>query len=150
MAIIVKPINDLFKLVVLEGDDKVTFFFKQLDYKTKAHITGLTTKVQHGQVMIDSQMTCFYNIKYGLRKVEGIEGLDGKPYELAFEGPDKKALSDECVDEILATPLSDKLIFSARELSKASYPNKVLHPVTQEPIEGIEVIPAHKAAGQKK
>jgi len=150
MSIIVKPIDELFKVILTEGEDSVEFFIKQLDYKTKAHITGLTTNVKQGQVTIDSALTCFYNIKYGLKKVVGLEDVDGKPYALDFEDKEKRSLTDKCVDELLATPLSDNLQFSARELSRACYPDKVLHPLTGQPIEGVEVIPASQLKGTKK
>ena len=150
MAIIVKPIDQLFKIILTEGKDSVEFFIKQLDYKTKSYITGLTTNVKQGQVTIDSTLTCFYNIKYALKKVVGLEDENGEPYKLEFEDKDQKCLTDKCVDELLATPLSDNLQFSARELSKACYPDKVLHPLTLQPIKGVEVIPASKLKGTKK
>ena len=78
MAVVVRPINEEFKLVLTEGEDKVEFFIRQLDYKTKSHITGLTTSVRQGQVSIDSTLTCFYNIKHGLKRVVGLEDEDGK------------------------------------------------------------------------
>lgn len=152
MAIIVKPMDEEFKVVISEGEDKINFFIKQLDYKTKSHITGLTTQVNQGQVSIDSSLVCFYNLKYGLKRVEGLEDTEGNSYKLKFEaGPSTmQALTDECVDELLATSFSDNLIYTARDLSKAVYPSKVLHPLTQEPLEGIEVIPAAQLKGTKK
>ena len=150
MAIIVKPIDAEFKVVLSEGEDSVDFYIKQLDYKTKSYITGLVTKVNQGQVTIDSTLTCFYNIKFGVQRVEGLLGVDGKPYEVEYEGPDKKCLSDKCVDELLATPISDNLIFAAHKLSEACYPDKILHPLTGQPMEGVEVIPADQLKGTKK
>lgn len=150
MAIIVKPIDEEFKVVLTEGEDKVEFFIKQLDYKTKSYITGLTTTVKQGQVSIDSALTCFYNIKFGLKRVNGLQATDGTPYKLQFVGKEQKELTDECVDQLLATPLSDNLQFTARELSKACYPDKVIHPLTGQPIEGVEVVPASQLKGTKK
>lgn len=150
MAIIVKPIDEIFKVILTEGEDSVEFHIKQLDYKTKSYITGLATNVKQGQVTLDSALTCFYNIKFGLKKVVGLEDENGEPYKLEFEDKEKKELSDKCVDELLATPLSDNLQFTARELSRACYPDKVLHPLTLQPIDGVEVIPASKLKGTKK
>lgn len=150
MAVVVRPINEEFKLVLTEGEDKVEFFIRQLDYKTKSHITGLTTSVRQGQVSIDSTLTCFYNIKHGLKRVVGLEDEDGKPYQLEFEDKEKTVLTDKCVDELLATPISDNLQFAARELSRACYPDKILHPLTNLPMEGVEIIPAKQLKGTKK
>jgi hypothetical protein len=150
MAIIVKPIDELFKIVLEVGEEKVELFIKQLDYKTKSYITGLVTSVSQGQVTVDSTLTLFYNIKYGLKKVTGMENLDGEPYKLEFETPQKECLTDKCTDELLAAPFSDNLQWTARELSKASYPSEVIHPLTGKPIEGIQVVSAQEMKGTKK
>lgn len=149
MAIIVKPIKELFKVIITEGEDSVEFYIKQLDYKTKSYITGLTTKVLQGQVSIDSTLVCFYNLKYGLKKIKGIQHEDGTEYKLAFEDGNV-CLTDECVDDLLSTTMSDTLIYTARELSQASFPNKVLHPLTGEPMPGVEVVPAKEMKGTRK
>ena len=150
MAIIVKPIDELFKIVITEGEETIAFFIKQLTYKTKAHITGLTTTVSQGQVSIDSSLTCFFNLKYGLKKVEGITDEEGKPYKLEFESNSEDALTDKCADELLAVSFSDKLIFAAQNLSLACYPTEVLHPITNRPIKGIEIVPASEMKGTTK
>ena len=149
MAIIIKPIDQEFKVIISEGKDKLEFFFKQLDYKTKSYITGLTTNVSQGQVMIDSTLVIFYNIKHGLKRVKGLFNPDGTGYKLEFE-KEGKALSDKCTDELLATPFSDNLIWVARKLTDACYPKVILHPLTNKPIKGIKVIPADKMKGTKK
>lgn len=150
MAIVVKPINELFKVVLTHEEESIEFFIKQLNYKTKSHITGLITSVKQGQVTMDSTLAVFYNLKYGLKDVKGLEDTDGNPYKLVFEDKEKTELTDECVDMLLATPFSDNLQFCARELSKACYPDKILHPLTNKPLEGVEVIPASELKGTKK
>jgi len=150
MAIVVKPIDELFKIILTEGEDSVEFFVKQLDYKTKSYVTGMVTTVKQGQVTVDSALTCFYNLKFGLKRVVGLEDIDGNPYKLKFADKEKTELTDECVDELLATPLSDNLQFAARELSKACYPTEVLHPLTNKKIQGVEVVSASQLKGTKK
>ena len=63
----------------------------------------------------------------------------------------KSALTDKCTDELLASEISDNLIFVARELSKNRFPNELKHPLTQKPLEGVEVIQKANAgvAGKK-
>ena len=150
MALIVNSIDKPFKVVIVHEDDKLEFTFKQLDYKTKALITGLTTNVKQGQVTIDSTLVCFYNLKYGLKDVKGIHDEEGKAYKLKFEDRERTALTDACTDELLATEISDNLIYTARELSQARFPNKLLHPLTKQPLEGVEVIPAKDLGGPVK
>jgi hypothetical protein len=48
-------------------------------------------------------------IRYAVVNVEGIECLDGTPYELNFDGPH---LTEECVNELLMTEISDKMVSS--------------------------------------
>ena len=124
MAIVIRPIHEPFKLVFSEGEEKVEFLLKQLDYKTKSYISGLTTSVKQGQISVDSSLTCFYNIKFGVKGVIGLVDENGKAYELKFEDKDKKALTDQCTDELLAAVFSDNLIFAANALSKASFPEE--------------------------
>jgi len=76
---------------------------------------------------------------------------DGKvlDYKLTFEdGTDN--LTDLCVDELLALPFSDKLIYAARDLG-ANIPDEITDPVTGKPVKGIEVIsPAKLKDGLEK
>ena len=150
MAVIVKPLSKNFQVKFKHEDEEIIFTFHQLNYKTKSEITSMVTNVRNGQVTIDATLQVFYNIKYGLKKVEGIVDAEGKPYELQFEDKEKTELTDECVDELLATELSDGIQFTARELTNAVLPSAILHPLTKKPIEGIEVIPAEKTVIKKK
>jgi len=150
MTIVVKPIDQEFKIVMEYEESKIEFFIKQLDYKTKSHITGLVTKIHQGQVTLDSTLTCFYNLKYGLKRVIGMVDESGEPYKLEFDDKQKTALTDKCVDELFATQLSDNLVYTANCLSMACFPDAVLNPLTKQPIEGIEVISADKLRAVSK
>ena len=83
-------------------------------------------------------MCFFYNIKYGLKKIEGLVDEEGKPYELKFT-ENKDALTDECVDELFATDLEDKFIWIGRGLT-GKLQDKIINPVTNEPEEGVEIV----------
>lgn len=137
--IIVRPIEEKFKLVIDAGESKVTFTYSQLTYKIKNFIAGMVTSHKNGQIFVDQGLSCFYHIKYALKNVEGIFNKDGSPYVLKFEDDKKEALTDECTDEILALPFHDKLIFSSKELIN-SIPSKIVHPLTGQPLEGVEII----------
>ncbi len=140
MAIVIKPLNENFKIEIAHEEEKLTFTFRQLDYKTKSLISSITTDVKQGQYMSDSTMQIFYNLKYGLKKVEGLETEDGKPYKLRFESKDKIKLEDACVDELLATEFSDKLQYTAHKLSYAVLHTEITNPLTGEKLEGVELV----------
>ena len=111
MTIIVKSIKHPFKIVISEGKDKIEFSVRQLDYFTKNIITGMTTKIVQGQITIDTSLTCFYNLKFGLKRVKGLQGADKTDYKLKFEDCDGiEGVTDECIDELFATKFSDNLI----------------------------------------
>jgi len=150
MSIIVKSIKEPFKVIIDSGEEKVSLTLKQLDYKTKAHITSLTTVIREGQVTIDSVLTCFYNVKYGVKDIKGVVDEEGNEYKLSFDTPQKIVLTDECVDELLATSFSDSLQFTARTLPEACFPSEIIHPLTMTKIEGIEVVSAKEMKGTSK
>lgn len=150
MSIVVHPVGRMFNVEITSGEEKVVFSFKQLDYKTKGEITGLVTRIQQGQLTIDASLQVFYNLKYGLKKVEGLVDHEGKPYQLEFEDKQKKELKDECVDALLATEISDGLQYTARELASSVFPSEIKNPLTGQKLEGIEVIPQAELGGNTK
>jgi len=139
MALVVKPLNHNFKIEIKHEKEKIIFTFNQLDYRTKSLISSLITSVKSGQYSMDATMQIFYNLKYGLRKVEGLVSPEGK-YELSFEDDKKTILTDVCVDELLATVISDNLQYAARELSRAVLPSEIVHPLTLRKLEGVKVV----------
>lgn len=150
MAIVVNPIGRIFRVVIECEGEKLSFDFKQLDYKTKSRITSLITQSHQGQVTVDAHLQVFFNLKHGLKGVEGLEDEEGKPYVLEFEDKQKSCLTDNCVDALLATVFSDELQYTARELSYAVMPTDIRHPLTGEPLPGIEVIPPEQLKGIRK
>lgn len=141
MAIIVKALDKKYTVEIQHEKEKLTFIFNQLDYRTKSLISSITTDVKQGQYISDSTMQIFYNLKYGLKEVKGLTSEDGKPYKLTFEDDAKKALTEICVDELLATPISNELQYTAHNLSRSVLPSEILHPLTLTKIEGVDVIP---------
>ena len=149
MPVVIKPSGFEFGLELAAGKDTVKFKVRQLTYKQKNHILGLAMSNDKGQVKIDSGLTCFYNLKYALREVHGIVGPDGKPYKLSFEDDTKEALTDECVDEILSSDVSDNLQFAAQRLSDPSFPKVLTHPLTGKELEGVSIVSADKVKGRR-
>lgn len=148
--ITVRPINELFKVEIKGEDATVGLFFKQLNYMTKAHITSLCTSVEKGEIQIDALGQVFYNIKYGLKKVEGFADEKGEGYKLQFEKKDEHALTDDCVDALLATEFTNHMQFIAKSLADSILPKQIMHPMTNKPLEGVTIIPAHELKGVQK
>lgn len=138
--------NKKFTLKISAGDQEILFTFAQLNYFTRNKIASLTTSYSQGNVLSDVGLVSFYNIKYALKEAKGLVDESGGEYKLTFvEGED--CLTDECVDELLASELDDALLYSAMSLG-AKVPTEILNPVTKLPIEGVEII-ASKEKGEE-
>jgi hypothetical protein len=127
------------------GDEKVTLVFSQLTFRDRNRITQASTSYKGGKVVLDMGLSCFYTLKYGLKEIKGFQNDKGEPYKLEFEKGTPE-LTDKCVDEILSCNISDQIIYAARELG-AEIPDKILHPLTNQPLEGVEIIPPEKLRG---
>lgn len=144
----VEKMGRRYGLEVTAGEEKVTFTFAQLDYFSRNKVATLSTAYREGRLILDVGLACFYNLKYGLKEVKGLGDSEGGPYVLEFDdGVDQ--LTDNCVNEILACPISDKLLYAADQLG-SHIPKEIIDPVTSKPVEGLEVIPPEKTEGALK
>lgn len=146
---IVHPIGRRYGLEITNGETKILFTFQQLDFKTKSLISNQTITQIHGSIQMDSTMQCFLNIKHGLKHVKGLLNSDESKYRLKFECNKKLALTDACVDEILATPLHNDLIYSARCMMDG-IPTEVINPITEKPLEGVKILSPSELGGLPK
>lgn len=144
--ITVESMGKNFDIVIKSDEDEIRFTFKQLNYFQRNKVATKSTAYESGKLYLDVGLQVFYNLKYGLKNVEGLSGENGEPYKLRFDGEE---LTDDCVDELLACPISDKIIYAARDLSGA-IPKEITDPVTNKPIEGIEVIKSDKKEALEK
>jgi len=140
MPITVAPVYQIFRIEIKHEEEKVAFDFKQLDYRTKSKISRACNTVEQGQFKVDAYLQVFLNLKHGLKNVDGIVDEEGNKFTLQFEDALKTMLTDECVDQLLASVVSDGIQFSARCLTHATVPKEIVHPLTGEKMEGIEVI----------
>lgn len=139
MAIVVNSIKHPYKIIFQHEEEKVEITFRQLNFKVRSIIGGLITGFKNGRVTIDSSLAAFYNLKYGITQITGLLDEDGEEYKLRFETEEKLALADDCVDELLTVPFSDKIIYSARTMIEG-IPSLVTNPLTGEPLEGVEIV----------
>jgi len=141
MSIKVRPLSQRWKAVIQAGEDVLEFSFCQLNYAKKSQISAESIIHRNGDMTFDHTKTVFLNIKYGLKSVKGLEDEDGKPYELKFESEDD-CLEDECVEELLATEIGSELTFVSSSMDTcARLPDHVLHPMTNQPIPGVKILP---------
>lgn len=140
MALIINDMNTLFNIVIDSGEEKLSFTFRQLSYKEKNKITALTTTFNQGKAVVDTSLTCFYVLKFGLVEVDGLNNPDGTPWKLAkIEEDGFKCNADESIDALLNAQISNGLIFAANAMLNG-IPNEVTHPLTGAKIQGVEVI----------
>lgn len=78
----------------------------------------------------------FKAVKYGVRGISGVHGLDGSEYKLSFDGD---VLSDDCVEELLNSELSNEITVSAISLLNG-IPKKIINPMTGKELEGVEIV----------
>lgn len=135
----VEKMGKKFGLEIEEGEDKILFIFNQLNYFARNKIATLTTSYRNGKLVQDIGLVCFYNVKFGLKDVNGLVDDNGQPYQLEFEDDQKQALTDNCVDEIMGSEISSQLILAASNIG-SKVPAVVLDPVTSEPVKGIKVV----------
>ena len=102
-----------------------------------------------GETVGDMVRATMKVIKYSVKDVDGIEyATDEGQYKVQFEDDSKRALSDECVDELLG--LEQKT-----ELATVCYaflngiPSEIIDPRTKKKLKGVEMLPAEKSEGKK-
>jgi hypothetical protein len=140
--ITVNPMGQRYAMVLDAGEEKVTFFFDQLSYFARNKVSTKSTSYNGGKIYLDVGLAVFYNLKYALKDIKGLQTPEGEEYKLSFEkGED--CLTDKCVDELLALSFSDLIIYAARDLS-ANIPEEITDPVTGKKLEGIEVLSPSK------
>lgn len=136
----VHPLSTDFRLEIAEGDEKIEFKFHQLDYKLKSQILNTCMVLNGGKLVLDSHTQTFLNVKFGLKEAKGLLDADGNEYQLEYDDKVNKYLSDKCVNELFASGISEKLTYVANQLSDAMLPKQILHPLTNQPIDGITIL----------
>jgi hypothetical protein len=135
----VKPLVEKFSVCLEHEETKLELIFNQLDYFSKNFIATKCTRYEKGKLVQDLGLNCFYNLKYGLKELKGFAGPDGKEYKLEFETEEKKALTDKCINELMACKVQTQILYIANNLDGA-VPEEILDPVTGKAIEGIEIV----------
>ena len=149
MALIVNDMSTKFNLVISHEEEKLIFTFRQLTYKEKNKIAALTTEFKQGKAVVDSSLTCFYVIKYGLIKASGIKNPDGTPWELEKETEDNiEVNTDNAIDTLLNSEVSNGLVWSANSMM-GGIPTEITNPLTGRKIEGIEILKVEEGSKKK-
>lgn len=106
-----------------------------LSGKEKVELAGFSSW-KEGKIHVDKPRQEHFVIKHTVKNITGVTDIQGKPYELTF---DKDALTDECADEVLSFLASTWFTYATLQLANSG-PGKVINPVTNEPLEGVEII----------
>jgi hypothetical protein len=104
---------------------ELTFWVSPLSYEQKSNLLECK-KMEGGKEVIDGGRRARLAIKYALKRVDGLMGSDGKPYEVVMDG---SALSDESVDEILGLECVIPLVRACVSL---------MNGVSEREIEGVQ------------
>jgi len=138
--ILVTPIDQEYKIEMKHLSEKVVFVFRQLTYEQKADIAAKTTKLSQGRILQDHTLNSFLTVKKALVDVEGLFCLKDNekvPYTLTMD--DDGCVSDTNLNELFNTPFSENLVHSSLQLTQG-IPDEIIHPLTREKLEGVEII----------
>ena len=138
--IIVEPIDKEYQIKMKHEDNEVIFTFRQLTYNQKAEIAAATTRMHQGRVVQDFTLNSFLTVKKALVDVDGLHCLvKGKEQEYKLTMDDNGEVSEKNLNELFNTPFSENLVHSALQLSQG-IPDKIVHPITRQAIEGVEIV----------
>lgn len=147
--ILVDSIEKEYEIQMTHEDVKVIFTFCQLTYAQKADIVSRTTAMKQGKVVQDITLNSFLTVKNALKNVTGLHCLvNGKEQEYKLEFDADGLVSDRNLNELFNTPFQDNLVFSANHLS-SGIPDEIIHPLTRQKLEGVEILP-QKGSIEKK
>ena len=103
-----------------EGGDKFAFTVSPMRYEQKAEIMAART-IQQGVSKVDGLGVVRLSIKYGLKSIEGVTDADGEPYELETETPEKLALTNSAVDEVMNMPRASYILLACARLINGAF-----------------------------
>jgi len=124
--------------------DDVTIKLAPLTLLQKSEIQTYLAEASKGKGQSGLQ-GAMLAVKYSLKDIKGVEDQDGNPYELKFDGD---VLADECVEELLNSEISDKMMITCSTLA-VSIRDTIINPITNKPLEGVKILKNAKR-GQKK
>ena len=121
--------------IKIEG---LTFKLAPLSWQKKAEIQALMVEGKH----TEGSVMC---VKECVKDVQGLETLAGEKYEIRLEDG---VLSEESLNDIMNIEDSAKLMLACASLVNG-IPKEIVHPVSGERIEGVQVVNPSKR-GKKK
>lgn len=120
--------------------DDITVTIAPLSYKDKQILKGLMEMALKKDTSMDTIIFASkYAIKCCVKKVEGIIDSMDQIYKVQFED-NKQYLTDDCVEDLLALPITDKLICTCSTLIKG-IPDEITNPYTGKRMDGVKVLP---------
>ena len=117
-------------VIISVGD--VKFHISPLSHEKKIELANCT-KVVGGVDHYDLAAAQRLYVKYGLKKIEGVEGYEKEPYELQFD--ENGNLTDDCISEVFSLEQRTDFTVAAWQLLNGMKP--LINPGTGKPLKGV-------------
>ena len=133
MAIVVQPLGFIYKVKI--GD--VVIHCKQLSYRVRSMLGAKFHQQKSGAEIQDTLSLLFEVLRHSIVKVEGFQNPDGSDYELKF---DNDVLTEDCLDALMYVEnVGDVMQMCASGFLNMKMPDKIVHPVSGEVMEGVSI-----------
>jgi hypothetical protein len=117
--------------------NELSFKFGPMSLEQKASLEEFT-KMKKGRPAIEHAKASMRIIKYTVKELLGVETMDGKPYSLEFEDKNQRALTDNCVEDLVNLPCTPDLITTLFQLLEG-VKNKVVNLETGEELKHVKI-----------
>lgn len=135
-------LEDKFKISL--GEVVVTV--SPLSGRQKIEMTSMIKQTPEGKFIIDKAAQELYLVKHSVKEILGLKDLDGKDYELQFDG---KSLTDACAEEVLGFLVNTMFTFANTQAMGGVF-GDVVNPFNGEKLDGIKVERLVKEGDEKK
>ena len=142
-------------MIIYRKEDKVSVKIDDIEIKIsplthsqKSELQSHMMKAVNGD-MDEAMVSVQKSLKFAIKDIKGVfymDGSDKREYSLSFN--DDGFLSDECIDELLNLPISNKISSVCSALLQG-VPDKILDKDGKE-IEGIKVLTSGGKKPKKK
>ena len=133
MAIVVQPLGYIYKIKI--GD--VAIHCRQLSYRVRSMLGAKFHQQKSGAEIQDTLGLLFEVLRHSIVKVEGFENPDGSVFELQFEND---VLTEDSLDALMYVEnVGDVMQLCASGFLNMKLPDKIVHPVSGEEMEGVSI-----------
>ena len=133
MAVVVQPLGFIYKVRIGE----VVIHCKQLSYRIRSMMGAKFHQQKSGVEIQDTLSLLFEVLRHSIVKVEGFQNPDGSEFELKFEN---EILTEDCLDALMYVDnVGEVMQLCASGFLNMKMPDKIVHPVSGEVMEGVSI-----------